>query len=248
MKKLFFLMVGAFLLFYSCEQQPIQPEQPPVNNDAEIENFNNSLRGVWLVDENNDKGLFFLSLQPISNSEGKYALCVSKYIMSSGTYKISSSNIHRLQLTNYMGHNCGDLYAGVDGNNTISVTGYITSYDRQHNDNFHYSFNKTNEKFSYPVVGQTYSYDGLHATYGSFNQYVTLTSNYMITSYCEQVHGSHTIFGNRNYYYVYRNRHVSDESPLVYTQRCDGYDEGEIHIYQLDAWTLGTFESTEIVP
>lgn len=248
MKRTLFLFATSILMFCSCEQEPIQPEQPSVNQNAEIANFNNSLRGVWLVDENNNKELFFISFQPTSENEGRFAFCVSQYIMSSGTYKISSSNTHRLQLTNYTGYNCGDLYVGINGNGRISVTGYVTSYDRRQDDNFHSEFIKSNESFSYPTVGQTYSFSGLNQNYGSFNQYVTLTSNYMLRAYCEQNHGAHTIFGDRNYYYVYRNRHKNDEWPLVYTQRCDGYDEGKIHIYQLDEWTIDSFESTEIIP
>ena len=70
----------------------------------------------------------------------------------------------------------------------------------------------------------------------------------MLRSYCQQTNGAHTIFNDFNYYYVYRNRHRTNEGeyPLVYTQKCNG--SGEIHIYQLIEWTLNTFEATELMP
>lgn len=104
MKKLFFLMLTAICVL-SCEQSPVQPDpvQPGEQEDSQIQTLNNSLRGVWLLDYDNDKGLFFISFKPTSQDEGTYAMCVSETIMSSGTYKISSSK--NLQLTNYMGYN-----------------------------------------------------------------------------------------------------------------------------------------------
>jgi len=214
----------------SCEKKPVQPNE---NDGTETESINSSLQGVWLMKEHNEKALFFISFHPTSSTEGKYSLCVSTSIMSSGTYTISSNSVN---LTNYIGYSCGNLTVNLS-NGCLTVYGNVISYDTQDDEYFSEDFTLSNEEISFPVVGITYTYGCLSVIYGSSNQYLTLTSNYILRIYSQQDHGSHTIFNDYTYYYVYRNK--NNQNPIVYTQGTDGY--GEIDIYQL-------IDFTEIIP
>ena len=230
--------------FSSCEKTPVQPAQPAQPSIPESELFHNRIKGVWVMNDNNEKGLFFVSFQPTSATQGNYALCVSTSIMSSGTYKLTSTG---LQLTNYSGNNCGNLSVSfLDNYTCLRLKGNIISYDTQHNETFYEDFTLTNETISNPIVGSTYIYHGTQITYGSFTEYVILNNNYVLRDYCQQDGGTHTIFQDHFYYYVYRQRNNPEPEKLVYTQGF--YSMGYVHIYQLIDWTLQHFKQTEIMP
>ena len=242
-----------FLLFsfiiYSCEpENPTPTPISPQNNENSI--TSNQLKGEWIVDEwvgeqdedvsygDNSQGMYFLSFYPTSNTTGKYSFCITKKGMSSGNYTIEGNIV---KLTNFMDNPAWKIYIYPQTSSTeLVMEVYCKAYDGTHSINRYCTAAKGSGSYSSPIVGQTYSYAGLSATYGSFNQYAILLSNYLIRVYCQQVNGTHQIYNDYNYYYVYR---YYQNKKIVYTQKCNG--EGEVRAYELTN-TLDNFAGTEI--
>lgn len=216
MKDSFFLlmMLASCLVMMGCQEEEKEMITEPIKE--EVYATSSDLSGVW---EGGEENLYYIAI----NSDGRYSFCFNNHLMGSGHFTLDKT---KLILKNGYTYIYDTLNFKLNGN-YLSISGYITKFNRIDKEYISTILRKSNEPYPPSLVGVTWkpSYlEGLNMYYSTFETRVMYLTEYIAT-YTHRGKlrntGEWKTLIDETWYYTFRE-------PYTYTQETDG--DGEVEI------------------